>query len=311
MKRVRVAQATAIICVLAMALALAAGCSSKTAPSINGISPASGAPGTEVTISGSGFGDAQGNSTVEFGTVTASVEEWSDSQVKVKVPEDIQAGKDKVTVTTDGGTSDGMDFEVTEADKKSSDSDRKQGSVEKNTPVQAMLEYCKANGIDTTGWTFSVYSVSKSDSSWKIDQGFKNGVEQDMFLLHKVDNKWTVVADAKSFTQEDLAKYKAPSDLLSPQPEPEPHDQAKAILEYLQSKGRSTDNWSFRVAKVSSIDSNWEIVTGTLSPSGETENFLLIWNNMAGDWQVLADGGPPWGDVEFKGEKVPSDLETL
>jgi uncharacterized protein YjdB len=48
---------------------------------ITGVSPNNGLPGTQVTISGSGFGAAQGNGNVWLGTVPAMVNSWSDSQV--------------------------------------------------------------------------------------------------------------------------------------------------------------------------------------------------------------------------------------
>jgi hypothetical protein len=306
----------AACCALAMTLALLAGCTTKAEePSISSISPSSGAAGTEVTISGSGFGSDQGTSTVEFGTVTANVSAWSDGQVKTKVPSELEEGEYKVKVSTDSGTSQGMEFQVKEAEAKDdSTSRKKQGQVEHDTPVDAIEAYAKAKGMDVSDWTFSVYSLSKSDSNWKIDQGSKSGQVQDMFLLHYADNKWTVVADAKSFTQADLAKYGAPSDLVAPEPQPQPqppNTQTQIILNYLQSKGRQTNNWSFDLLKVSSEDPNWEVIEGTQHPSMQKTQFMLVWNNASDSWEVISDAGPPWTGVEFKGQSVPDDLEKI
>lgn len=52
---------------------------------ITGVSPTSGAAATQVTITGSGFGSAQGAGQVSLGTAPAQVTSWSDSQVVATV----------------------------------------------------------------------------------------------------------------------------------------------------------------------------------------------------------------------------------
>lgn len=304
-----------VLCALTMVVSLAVcGCGEKDKSGISSITPSSGEAGTEVIISGSHFGETQGTSTVEFGTVTAQVESWSDSEIKVNVPSEIKEGEYEVTVSTEAGTSDKVGFEVTGA-KKSETSDRKPGHVEHNTPLAAILEYCKKNNIDTTGMTFSVLTVSKSDPNWKIDLGHKAGqqAESMQFLLHKVNEEWTVVQhSAEGWTAEQLKALGAPDDMATmPNPQPAGADQVKAILGYLQSKGEPTQGWTFTLVKVSATDPNWEVIKGTYAQSGKSEQFLLIFNNMLGDWEVLASGEPPWTGVEFKGEPVPADLNNV
>ena len=48
---------------------------------IASVMPASGVPGTQVTISGSGFGAAQGSGQVWLGTAAGVVQSWSDAQI--------------------------------------------------------------------------------------------------------------------------------------------------------------------------------------------------------------------------------------
>jgi len=312
MRKGRVFILVAVACAVAMVAAIAGcGCGGNDKSVISSITPSSGEPGTRVTLSGSSFGDTQGNSTVEFGTVTATVEEWSDVKVKIKVPTDMKTGEYKVTVTTDAGTSDGVGFEVAE-EKKSEAPDRKAGHVEHNTSIAAILEFCKENGIDTSGMTFSVLVVSASDPNWKIDQGKKAGQESGgvQFLLHKDGEIWTVIQSrTDGWTAAQLKARGAPEDLeTQPPPQPVGPDQAQAILTYLQSKGEPTSGWTFTLLKVSTIDSNWEVIKGTMSPDGRTEEFLMIFNSMAGAWEVVASGGPPWTGAEFKGGPPPSDL---
>jgi hypothetical protein len=52
---------------------------------ITGVSPNNGLPGTQVAITGSGFGAGQGNGNVWLGTVPAIVNTWSDGQIVATV----------------------------------------------------------------------------------------------------------------------------------------------------------------------------------------------------------------------------------
>ena len=59
---------------------------------ISGISPTSGVPGTQVTITGSGFGSSQGNGQVWLGTVNGVVQNWSDTQIVAEVATGSKSG---------------------------------------------------------------------------------------------------------------------------------------------------------------------------------------------------------------------------
>ena len=80
-------------------------------PTITGISPNTGVVGTPVTISGSGFGSTQSNSSVAFGgVVAAAASSWSDSQIIVNVPQGTITGP--VTVTVANFTGQGPAFTI-------------------------------------------------------------------------------------------------------------------------------------------------------------------------------------------------------
>ena len=81
------------------------------APAIAGVSPASGAVGTQVTITGSGFGTSRGESYAAFGPTRATQYfEWTDTRIHCAVPAGALSGR--LTVVTGGGTSDPFNFVV-------------------------------------------------------------------------------------------------------------------------------------------------------------------------------------------------------
>jgi len=63
-----------------------------TTATITGVSPTSGVPGTQVTISGSGFGASQGGGQVWLGTANGVVQSWSDGQIVAEVASGAQSG---------------------------------------------------------------------------------------------------------------------------------------------------------------------------------------------------------------------------
>ncbi|MBZ5556722.1 MAG: IPT/TIG domain-containing protein [Acidobacteriia bacterium] len=79
-------------------------------PAITSAAPASGAVGTQVSISGSGFGDAQGSATVWLGTKAGSVVTWSDTQIVAAVSTGAVSGT--VQVRRDGAASNTLPFTV-------------------------------------------------------------------------------------------------------------------------------------------------------------------------------------------------------
>jgi len=56
-----------------------------------------------------------------------------------------------------------------------------------------MQAFEKKKGVSTTGWTYSVVKLSSVDPNWKIDSGGSANGTTTYFLLHKVNNNWTVV----------------------------------------------------------------------------------------------------------------------
>ena len=79
-------------------------------PNLSALSPASGAVGTAVTISGSNFGTSQGSSTVSFNGTAATPSSWSASSIVVPVP--VGAPTGNVVVAVDGNSSNGLMFTV-------------------------------------------------------------------------------------------------------------------------------------------------------------------------------------------------------
>ena len=67
-------------------------------PIITSISPSNGPVGTQVTVSGVGFGASQGTSTFTFQGITASIISWSANQIVATVPPAATTGYIQVTV---------------------------------------------------------------------------------------------------------------------------------------------------------------------------------------------------------------------
>jgi len=79
-------------------------------PNIIIVSPSSGAGGTSVTISGSGFGSVQGSGTIWLGSTFATVMSWSDTQIVATVAAISQSGT--VQVRQSGLSSNSVPFSV-------------------------------------------------------------------------------------------------------------------------------------------------------------------------------------------------------
>ena len=83
-------------------------------PVISSLVPPAGPVGGSITITGSGFGSSQGNSSVQFNGLTASTpSSWSDTSITVTVPSSATSGP--VTVIEGNATSSGVQFTVIEA----------------------------------------------------------------------------------------------------------------------------------------------------------------------------------------------------
>jgi hypothetical protein len=67
---------------------------------ITSVSPTSGVVGTEVAITGTGFGATQGSSTISLNGTTAVVASWSDTSIIAFVPSGASSGPFSVTVNS-------------------------------------------------------------------------------------------------------------------------------------------------------------------------------------------------------------------
>ena len=82
------------------------------APQLSAINPLSGAPGTQVTISGSGFDATAANNVVIIGNRLATVVSASTTQLVVQIPPDLTTGSATVVVAAGGQIANAMSFTV-------------------------------------------------------------------------------------------------------------------------------------------------------------------------------------------------------
>jgi hypothetical protein len=80
-------------------------------PVITQISPLSGVVGTSVTITGTSFGDQQGQSIITFGGVPATATAWTNKSITAVVPNTASLGP--IVVTVNGFDTNGVSFPVT------------------------------------------------------------------------------------------------------------------------------------------------------------------------------------------------------
>ncbi len=106
----------ALLCFLACA-----GRTFAQAPNITNISPASGAVGVSVAITGTGFGATQGTSSVSVNGTASAVASWSDSNIIAFVPANATSGPFSVRVN--GQTANSSSFTVTPLPSGWSDGD--------------------------------------------------------------------------------------------------------------------------------------------------------------------------------------------
>ena len=126
------------------------------APNITSISPTSGAVGTQVTVTGSGFGATQNSGIVWLGTSPGSVVSWSDGQIVATVVPGATSGS--VQVQQSGVGSNAVNFSI-------------------SAPVISTVS--PSNGLAGTQVTISGSGFGATQSSGQVWLGSVPGVVQN------------------------------------------------------------------------------------------------------------------------------------
>ena len=302
MRSKKIGLLVACFLVLALIFAMGAGCGKKKGPSITSIAPDTGPAGTEVKITGESFGTTQGNGVVHIGSGIAAVVAWSDTKLTVKVPTGLEAATQGLTVLTDAGESNEIEFTVTAG--QANQPERQEGEVEHVSAVQAMVTFEQQKGVSTEGMTFSVVQISNSDPNWKIDEATKTGSPPIYFLLHNENGNWVVKDDGTALTKAELQAKGAPSDLYG---EPSPATQAQAFQDYLKKQGIDPTGMSVTITRVSKSDPTWQ--EGIANKAGVQDLMAskVIFHKVGGNWTVVAMG-TNFTDADLTKLGVPRDL---
>jgi hypothetical protein len=290
----------AIVATLALVASLVLfGCGqSPTKPEIKSLEPTSGPPGSKVVIEGGSFGSAQGTGVVFFSGKEITVVAWSDTVITAEIPSDMAEAAYGVTVETDQGASNEVEFKVTEgaADAAKITSLDPESGASGDSVVIDGSNFGKTQGSGKVLFGTGTAQVEKwSDTSITIKVPANLGAN-----TYGV----TVENDAGK-SNEAIFKIGSDADKLNAQ--------KQAVVAYLQAQGQSTagsDQWTLALVKKSTQDPNWEVLKVTV-PGGTSFEAVLVFNNMLGGWECLKTGEPPWSGVEFKGEVIPSDLQNV
>ncbi|MDD3717963.1 MAG: IPT/TIG domain-containing protein [Actinomycetota bacterium] len=291
---------TALLSVLSFALMLSLfGCGkAATRPEIKSLEPQSGPPGSEVVIEGASFGSTQGTGVVFFSGREVTVVAWADTVITVKIPTDMPQAAYGVTVETEQGISNEVEFKVAEgaAGAPKITSLNPEGGASGDSVVIGGSGFGKTqDGGKVLFGTQAAQVEAWSDTSITIK------VPANL----KANTYGVTVENAAGKSNEAIFKIGSEEDKLDAQ--------KQAVISYLQSKGESTagsEQWKIALVKRSAQDPSWEVVKITL-PDDKTFEAVLVFNNMLGDWECLATGEPPWSGIEFKGQPVPSDLQKV
>jgi hypothetical protein len=89
---IKLAMSVLLICISSSRYALA------QSPSITGISPSTGVVGSQVEITGNGFGASQGSSTISLNGISVIATTWSDGAISAIVPSGGVSAQFSVTV---------------------------------------------------------------------------------------------------------------------------------------------------------------------------------------------------------------------
>lgn len=294
--------AAALLAAISLVVSLVLfGCgASPTKPEIKSLEPTSGPPGSEVVIEGGTFGASQGTGVVFFSGKEVTVVAWSDTVITAKVPADMVEATYGVTVETDQGASNTVEFKVAK------------GAA--NAPKITSLTPESGKSGDEVVIAGSNFGSSQGSGKVLFGTGTAQ-VEKwsDTSITIKVPanlsaNTYGVtIENSAGKSNEAVFKIGSAEDKLDAQ--------KQAVIVYMQSKGQSTagsDMWTCSLVKQSTQDPNWEVVAigvpGSGGQEGQAFKAMVVFNNMLGNWECLATDGPPWTGVEFKGESVPSDL---
>jgi YD repeat-containing protein len=137
-------------------------------PSITSLSPASGAPGTVVTISGQNFGASKGTSVVRFNGLPAAVSSWSATSIGVTVPDGATTGAVQVTVS--GQTSNGVTFTaVSNGTLSGNISSSADGGPVGGATVQALQNgVVKASATTASDGSYSISTLAAGNYDLRI-----------------------------------------------------------------------------------------------------------------------------------------------
>jgi hypothetical protein len=291
--RKRTLLALTLTVILAAAAALALGGCGKKAPTLSSVSPASEVPGGKVTLSGSDFGDTQEDSKVQVGQETAAVESWSGSSIVILVPSGMEPGIYQASVTTSGGTSGSLPFQVAPAPAPTPPQPPHISSIQPTSgPSNTLVTiYGSSFGASQGGGRVNIGAVQMVMVSWSDIKIVVNvpptmGVGQYEVSVTNSNGTSNVVAFIVTAQVEDQQL------------------QEQAVQENMVAQGINPGDWVYKDAKVSASDPTWALLVYQKYEGMAYTQYLL--HKVNGTWTVVASGGDDFNPQAYG---APADLK--
>jgi hypothetical protein len=289
-----------LLCMVVATMVLALGGCGKKAAELTSLTPSSGTAGSQVVLTGVGFGSTQDKSIVRFGSLTAEVGAWSDTSVEIKVPAAAAAGAYAISVETSGGVGNSLQFQVTETPPPTPPTPPAPPAPPAKPRLTSMIPTSGPSGTKVY-----VYGTSFGGTRGQVNLGPVK-FEISSWSDAKIE---AIVPPAMGAGQYEVTVQNANGTsnalqfLVTPQEDPG-QSQEEAIYDYATAQGINPGDYVYVQSKTSAIDPTWALYDFQRYEGMQHIFFLL--QGSGTNWMVVASGADDFNPQSYG---APADLK--